>query len=91
MIKINKQIVTVESGINGKGAIAMRAKDNVLSLRDLVNEVAIGEKWEESNSQELPKIIIEFHTTESVDTFIKCLEIIKRNLQNPYGLYQFAC
>ena len=91
MIKIEEQTVTIESGIKGKGAIALRASDNILSLRDLINEVAIGETWEDSDSKDLPKITIEFHTTESVDTLIQCLEVIKRNLQNPYGLYPFAC
>ena len=91
MIKIEGQTVTLESGTNGNGAIALKAKDNILSLRDLVNEVAIGETWEDSDSKDLPKILIEFHSTESVDAFIMCLEIIKRNLQNPYGLYPFAC
>ena len=91
MIKIEGQTVALESGTNGNGAVALRAKDNILSLRDLLNEVAIGETWEDSDSKDLPKILIEFHTTESVDTFIRCLEIIKRNLQNPYGLYPFAC
>lgn len=91
MIKIEKQTVTVESGINGKGAIALKASDNILSLRDLINEVAIGETWSDSDSKDRPKILIEFHSTESVDTFIRCLEVIKRNLSNPYGLYPFAC
>lgn len=91
MIKIEEQTVTVESGINGKGAIALKASDNILSLRDLINEVAIGETWEDFDSKDIPKILIEFHNTESVDTFIRCLEVIKRNLQNPYGLYPFAC
>ena len=91
MIKIEEQTVTVESGINGKGAMALRASRNILSIRDLINEVSIGEIWEDSDSKDLPKILIEFHTTESVDAFIKCLEVIKRNLQNTYGLYPFAC
>lgn len=91
MIKIEEQTVTVESGINGKGAVALKASNNILSLRDLINEITIGEIWEDSDSKDLPKILIEFHTTESVDAFIKCLEVIKRNLQNTYGLYPFAC
>ena len=91
MIKIEEQIVTLESGTNGNGAVALRASDNILSLRDLINEVPICETWEDSDSKDLPKILIEFHTPESVDAFIRCLEIIKRNLQNPYGLYPFAC
>jgi len=91
MIKIDEQTVTVESGINGKGAIALRAKDNILSLRDLINEVAIGGTWSDSDSNDIPKILIEFHTSESVDAFIQCLEVIKRNLQNPYGYFPYAC
>ena len=53
MIKIEEQTVTIESGIKGKGAIALRASDNILSLRDLINEVAIGETWEDSDSKDL--------------------------------------
>ena len=91
MIKIEGQTVTLESGTNRNGAIAVKASYNILSLRDLINEVPIGETWEDSDSKDLPKILIEFHSTESVDAFIRCLEVIKRNLQNPYGLYPFAC
>lgn len=43
MIKIEEQTIKVESGINGKGAIALQAKYNILSLRDSVNEVSIGD------------------------------------------------
>ena len=91
MIKIERQTVTLESGTNRNGAIAVKASYNILSLRDLINEVPIGETWKDSDSKDLPKILIEFHTPESVDAFIRCLEVIKRNLQNPYGLYPSAC
>ena len=91
MIKIEEQTVTVKSGIDGKGAIALHAEHNTLSIRELINDVQIREAWEDSDVADIPKIIIQFNSTESVDAFIRCLEAIKRNLENPYGLYPFAC
>jgi hypothetical protein len=91
MIQINEQTVTVESGKNGKGAIALKASGNILSLRDLKNEKAIGEALEDSDAADISSISIEFHSVESVDMFLAALQVIKRNLLKTGGMYPFAC
>jgi len=45
----------------------------------LATEKQIADKLELSDIQELPKVVIDFNNTKSIDILIEALEVIKRN------------
>jgi hypothetical protein len=93
MITINNQNVEVEFAKDkNNGVIAVRGGGTTLSLQQLkVEGLKLGESWKDGDEIPLPKVNMEFYNVESVDVMIKMLEIIKKNLRNPYGDYALAC
>ena len=79
MIQVENLITKVEFGTENKASISVSARKGTLTLQMLATEKQIGDKLELSDIQELPKVVIDFNNTKSIDILIKALEVIKRN------------
>jgi hypothetical protein len=80
MIQIKEQTVTVKTGQHRKGTVGLRAENNTLTIKNLINEVEIGAEWEDSDVSEEPKVVLEFNSIASVEALQSCLDTIKNNL-----------
>lgn len=79
MIQVENFITKVEFGTENKASISVSTKNGTLTLQMLATEKQIGDKLELSDIQELPKVVIDFNNTKSIDILIEALEVIKRN------------
>lgn len=92
MIKTDNLTTTVSfARKNEKGTISVQAFHNKLILQQLKTEKKVSDKLEIEDIQDLPKIVCDFQSTQSVDVMIAILERIKMNMtSNPYNFAQ-AC
>lgn len=90
MITIENSITKVLFGQNDKASIAVCAKAGVLTLQMLATDKQIGDKLDDNDIKELPKVEIEFFTPKSIDVMIGALEAIKRNYIPPPSPDQLA-
>lgn len=90
MIKTDGLTTKVQFGDWDKANIAVIARKGTLTLQELAKGKQIGEKLEEGDTKELPKIDMEFTRLESIDVMIKALEAIKKNWIEQYQ-YALAC
>jgi hypothetical protein len=91
MITIDALTAKVKFGDSGnKAKIAVLANKGTLTLQELAKEKQIGEKLEEGDAKELPKIELEFTRLESIDVLIDALKVIKSNWMDANS-YTLAC
>ena len=79
MIKTEGLNTIVKFGNKQKASISVSAYKGILLLQELAKDKKIGDRLNDEDIKELPKVEIEFFTIESVDIMIKALEVIKRN------------
>lgn len=92
MIQTNDLTTSVQFGTDKCGTIAVNAKYRRLILQELAREKQIGDKIEDGDARELPKIEMNFSSTKSIDVLIEALEKIKDNFEpNPYDVLASAC
>ena len=92
MIQTKKHITTVTFGNNGNATIAVGGKKNTLTLQQLLSAKEIGSGLEDGEQQELPKIVMEFFDTKSIDVVIKILQGIKENMTpTDWASFALAC
>lgn len=81
---ITKDLITeVFFGAGNKASISVSSKYDVLTLQMLSTDKNIGDRLEESDIKELPKIDMNFFSPNSIDVIIAHLEFIKRNITPP--------
>lgn len=97
MINTIDQTTTVEFG-KQKGAIAVTVAphETTLELQQLAKTLNIGEGVNPDDKKELPKVLMEFFTEESVDVVMGALQKIKntireQNSQNSQNSLALAC
>lgn len=78
-------------GKDGKGSIGISARYHQIVLQQIINEKGIGERLENSDVKELPKIELNFFDPKSIDTLITCLQAVKDNWQPPPPSFAEAC
>lgn len=76
---------------NGKGVISVAAFDNKLVLQQLKSPKKVSDELKGIDIQDLPRVVCDFNTIESVDVMMAILQrvkenIIARNLEHHYAL-----
>jgi hypothetical protein len=90
MIQTTEQTTTVKFADSIKARILLSAKTNILTLQEIKGEFEVGENGPHLDGHELPKIIMEFNNTKSIDALISKLKRIKNNIEDRQAMYVFA-
>ncbi len=94
MIKqVNEAITTVQFGSGELGSIGLIGSRGRLIMQDLISEIQIGCAFDMKNDvNELPKVILNFTETSSIDSLIKVLQKVKEKMIEPeYPAWAYAC
>jgi len=90
MIQTKEQTTTVKFADSIKARILIGTKRNILTLQEIKGEFEVGESGEHLDAHELPKIIMEFNNTKSIDALIFQLKRIKNNIEDMQLMNGFA-
>lgn len=76
-----------------KGTIAIACKKNLLILQELNGKEThkVGSGVTDKDISELPKIVLDFTDTKSIDSMIEMLNEVRQNINYPFGCYYLAC
>lgn len=93
MINHNKQTTEITFGSEGKGAVGLIGRRGSLTIQQLINIAQIGSGFDiNKDVSELPKVIMKFNQTESIDALIEVLLKVKEKMNEPDPLaYAYAC
>lgn len=93
MIQTTEQTTTIKFATGSKGTILTSSKRNILTLQALKTEnVAVGVVCDNSDAHDLPKVLLEFNNTNSIDVLITQLQAIKKNIENTQWMnFASAC
>jgi hypothetical protein len=98
MIQTENLTTRVQFGSNGKGTIGLVARstytsDGILILQMLNDgvEMDIGARPTFDDLKELPKVVLHFKDTRSIDALIECLHKTKHFMEYPFGVMPYAC
>jgi hypothetical protein len=100
MITTENSTTKVLFGNAEKANIAVRANRGTLTLQMLAVEKQIGDELEtlkdgeslkEGDTQDLPKVEIEFQNVKSVEVLIAALQVIIKNYNPPVDFLAEAC
>ena len=81
MIKIIEQVVTVGFANGEMAEIAMTRGENTLSIHEISGKVKLGGPWKDGDVKEFPKVILEFHKLQSIDSMIGLLQHLKQEMK----------
>lgn len=96
MITHEYNTTSVQFGLDKIGAVGLLGYSKFdgltghLSVQQLATEKVIGEKWEKGDVHELPKVVFNFTDIGSVETLIKVLEGVRRNMDRNQQMYSLA-
>jgi hypothetical protein len=90
MITTKDKTTTVVFGTHKKASISVGPQGMNLVLQQIVSDKKIGDSLLDEDIKELPKVVLELQTIESIDVLIRALEKVKENHYKIYG-FALAC
>lgn len=93
MITYKEQTTSIQFG-NGKiGSVGLNGCRGYMTIQQLVNDVEIGTPFDPSKDvSELPKVVLNFTETSSIDALIKVLQNVKEKMNAPDpNQWAYAC
>lgn len=93
MITHEGQTTSVQFGKEGIGSVGLTGKNGgVLTIQQLTKtDLLIGGIPEDGDIAELPKVVLNFTDTKSIDALIEVLTRTKYKMIYPYPSYCYAC
>ena len=89
MIKTIDLTTKVTFGSHGKGTLVIGSDYGLITIQELTHEMNIGDEVKEGDYVDLPKVLLLFNDTKSIDVLIEKLERVK-TLMEKYT-YCLAC
>jgi|CXWL01.1.fsa_nt_gi hypothetical protein len=65
---------------NGKGTVSVQAFHNCLVLQEIIGDKKVSDPLLEGDIKELPTVVCDFQTIESVDVVIEILKRVRKNI-----------
>ena len=91
MIKTKKLTTIVEfAKQSDKGTISVQSHKNFLILQEIIGEKKVADALEEKDIKELPTVVCDFQTVESVDVMIEILNRVRKNIRQADSRYWLA-
>lgn len=81
MISIIEQLVTVGFAKGEMAETAMTCGENTLTIHEISGKVKLGKPWKDGDVKEFPKVILEFHKLQSIDSMIELLQRLKQEMK----------
>jgi hypothetical protein len=95
MIKAKGKTTEVLFSKDGeKGAVSVQAHYNMLILQELTTDKKVADRLSivDGDIKDLPKVILDFQTTKSIDVVIEILNRIRQNIKRGHGMsFAEAC